>query len=170
MDAAPSPSAKPATQKVAPRKTEPKAQARLTERKRGSARKVRVAVLGVAGLVAALSAGAYIFVVAPLVHSQGVEPKVALSALEKLQHLPSNDPKLTVDESLLNELEKSRRVGNLVGYKGWTVHSIKGTKTRVLLVFSFREVGNTEQRAEWLADLDANKFTPQTPLAASVLR
>lgn len=120
-----------------------------------------------AALVAVLSVGIYIFVV-PLVHSQGVEPKTALSALDKLQHMASNEPDLTIDARLAREIETSRRVGNLVGYQGWTVHPIKGTKTRALLVFSYREVGNTERRAEWLADLSNNTFTPQTPLAASI--
>jgi len=126
-------------------------------------------VLSSAALAAVLSVGIYIFVV-PLVHSQGVEPRTALSALERLQHISSDDSDLTIDARMAAEVEKSRRVGNLVGYQGWTVHSIKGTKTRVLLVFSYREVGNTEQRAEWLADLSTNTFTPQTPLAASIHR
>lgn len=140
---------------------------RPTDRERSPKRRIRVTVLGIAGLVAVLSVGAFIFI-APLVFSQGVEPKLALSALDKLQHMPSNDPELTVDARLSRELEKSRRVGNLVGYQGWTIHPIKGTKTRVLLVFSFREVGNTEQRAEWVADLGANTFTPQTALAVAI--
>jgi hypothetical protein len=123
--------------------------------------------VGVAALVAVSSVAIYIFVV-PLVHSQGIEPKTAMSALDRLQHKQSNQPDLTIDARLSAELEKSRRVGNLTGYQGWTVRPIKGTKTRVLLVFSYREVGNTEQRAEWLADLNANTFTPQTALAVSV--
>ena len=130
-------------------------------------RRLRLKVLGGAALVAVLATGVYIFVV-PLVHSEGVEPKTALSALDRLQHMPSNEPDLTIDARLSGEIEKSRRVGNLVGYQGWTVHPIKGTKTRVLLAFSYREVGNIERRAEWLADLNANTFTAQTALAASI--
>ena len=117
--------------------------------------------------MAVLAAGVYIFVV-PLVHSEGVEPKTALSALDRLQHMPSNEPDLTIDARLSGEIEKSRRVGNLIGYQGWTVHPIKGMKNRVLLAFSYREVGNIERRAEWLADLNANTFTAQTALAVSV--
>jgi hypothetical protein len=158
---------KPATQAVS-RKSR-----RLKERRpdqpHARGRKQRVMVLSSAALAAVLSVGVYIFVV-PLVHSQGVEPTTALSALDKLQHMSSNDSDLTVDARMAAEVEKSRRVGNLVGYQGWTVHPIKGARTRVLLVFSYREVGNTEQRAEWLADLNANTFTPQTPLAAAVSR
>jgi hypothetical protein len=156
---------KPAAQRVS-RKIQ-KRDSRSLGQPRNAKRKVRLAVLSVTALVAVLSAGVYIFVV-PLVHSQAIEPKTALSALDRLQHMPSNDPDLTIDARLSREIEKSRRVGNLVGYQGWSIHAIKGTKTRALLVFSYREVGNTEQRAEWLADLANNTFTPQTQLAASI--
>lgn len=156
---------KPATQAVSRKKP----RERRPDQPPVKGRKRRVMVLSSAALAAVLSVGIYIFVV-PLVHSQGVEPRTALSALDKLQHMSSRDSDLTVDARMMAEVEKSRRVGNLVGFQGWTVHPIKGTKTRVLLVFSFREVGNTEQRAEWVADLNANTFTPQTPLAAAVSR
>ena len=162
---APSPREKPAAQEVS-RKSRKSLDHSLGQ-PRNTKRRARLVVSGVAALMAVLTVGVYIFVV-PLVHSQGVEPKIALTALDRLQHLPSNDPDFTIDARLSREVEKSRRVGYLVGYQGWTVHPIKGTKTRVLLVFSYREVGNTEQRAEWLADLNANTFTPQTALAVSV--
>lgn len=166
MLSAPSSARKPATQ-VASRKSQ-KPNDRSLSQPRTTKRKLRLAVLSVAALLAVSSVGVYIFVVPLLVHSEGVEPKIALSALERLQHMPSNEPDLTIDARLSREIEKSRRVGNLAGYQGWTVHPIKGTKTRVLLVFSYRETGNTEQRAEWLADLSANTFAPQTALAVSV--
>jgi hypothetical protein len=162
-----SPSRKPAAQ-VVPRKRH-EADDRSLSQPHNPKRNVRLVVSSVAALVAVLSVGLYVFVV-PLVHSQGVEPKTALAALDRLQHIPSNEPDLTIDARLSRELEKSRRVGNLVGYQGWTVHPIKGMKTRVLLVFAYREVGNTEQRAEWVADLNANTFTPQTALAVSISR
>lgn len=165
MLSAPSPHRKPAAQ-VASRKSQ-KPNDRSLSQPRTTKRKLRLAVLSVAALVAVSSVGVYTFVV-PLMNSQGVEPKTALSALDRLQHMPSNEPDLTIDARLSREIEKSRRVGNLVGYQGWTVHAIKGTKTRVLIVFSYRETGNTEQRAEWLADLSANTFAPQTALAVSV--
>lgn len=158
-------SSKPVTQRVSRKSLKP--DDRRLGQPRNPKRRFRVIVLSVSALVAVLGVAVYIFVV-PLVYSQGVEPKAALSALDKLQHMQSNQPDLTIDARLSGELEKSRRVGNLVGYKGWTIHPIKGTKTRVRLVFSFREVGNTEQSAEWLADLDANTFTPQTALAVSI--
>ena len=130
-------------------------------------RKLRLPVLSVAALVAVFSVGIYIFVV-PLVYSEQAEPKTVLSALDKLRHMPSSDPAVTVDARLLRELETSRRVGNLAAYQGWTVRPIKGTKTKVVLAFSYEEVGGAHQSAEWIADLNNNTFTPQNELAAAV--
>lgn len=130
-------------------------------------RKLRVSVLSVAALVALLSVGAYIFVV-PLVYSETAEPQAALSALETLRKTQSNEPGITIDTRMMRELEKSRRVGNLVAYQGWSVHPIKGSRNEVLLVFSYQEVGGTNQRAEWLADLSTNTFKSQTELATSI--
>ena len=130
-------------------------------------RKLRFSVLAIAGLGAALIVGAYTLIL-PIARSQEAEPKKVLSALETLRHMPSNEPGLTIDARLTRELETSRRVGNLVAYQGWTVHRVSGTKTKVLLVYSFREVGDTERRAEWLADLVNNTFSAQTELAVLV--
>jgi hypothetical protein len=130
-------------------------------------RKLRLSVLGVASLVALFSAGVYIFIV-PLVYSDQAEPKTVLTALDNLKRLPSSEPEITIDARLLRELETSRRVGNLAAYKGWTVRPIKGTKARVVFAFSYVEVGDVHQSAEWIADLTHNTFTPQTELAATV--
>ena len=130
-------------------------------------RKLRLSVLGVASLVALFSAGVYIFVV-PLVYSDQAEPKTVLAALDNLKRLPSSEPGVTIDARLLRELETSRRVGNLAAYKGWTVRPIKGTKARVVFAFSYVEVGDVQESAEWVADLTHNTFTPQTELAATV--
>src|SRR5882724_3061554 len=130
-------------------------------------RKLRLSVLGVASLVALFSAGVYIFIV-PLVYSEQAEPKTVLTALDNLKKLPSSELGVTIDARLLRELETSRRVGNLAAYKGWTVRPIKGTSARVVLAFSYVEVGDVHQSAEWIADLTHNTFTPQTELAATV--
>ena len=130
-------------------------------------RKLRLSVLGVASLVALFSAGVYIFIV-PLVYSEQAEPKTVLTALDNLKKLPSSDPGVTIDARLLRELETSRRVGNLAAYKGWTVRPIKGTSARVVLAFSYVEVGDVNKSAEWMADLTHNIFTPQTELAVAV--
>jgi hypothetical protein len=130
-------------------------------------RRLRLPVLSVAALVALLSVGAYIFVV-PLVYSEKAEPKAIMSALDTLRRMPSNEPGLTIDARLTRELETARRVKNLVSYQGWTARPIKGTTTKVLLAYSYQEVGDVIKRAEWIADLTANTFTPQTDMAAAV--
>jgi len=103
-----------------------------------------------------------------MVYSNQAEPKVVLAALDKLRHLPSSEPNMTVDARLLKELETSKRVGNLVSYQGWAVRPVKGSKHKVLLVYSFQEVGDVHQTAEWLADLSTNTFVPQNDLAKTV--
>jgi len=130
-------------------------------------RTYRVSVLSIAAFVALLGVGLYIFVL-PMVYSESAEPRIVLSALEKLRHLPSNEPEVTVDARLSRELETSRRVKNLVSYQGWTIRPVTGTKNKVLMVFSYEEVGGVRQSAEWLEDLTSYTFTPQTDLAESV--
>jgi len=129
--------------------------------------RIPVRILSIAALVAVLAVGAYVFV-APLVLSQEAEPKAAMSALEKLRSLPSSEPGVNIGERMSHALETSRRTGNLVSYKGWTVHPIKGTKTKVLISFSYQEKGGIDQHAEWIADLTAGNFTPQSAIAVSV--
>ena len=130
-------------------------------------RRIPMRMLSIAALVAVLAIGAYVFIV-PLVLSQEAEPKAAMSALEKLRRLPSSEPGVNIGEQISHALETSRRTGNLVSYKGWTVHPIKGTKTKVLISFSYREKGDVDQRAEWIADLTAGSFVSQSALAVSV--
>ena len=129
--------------------------------------RLRVPILGVAALVALLSVGTYIFLV-PMFYSEQAEPKTVLSALEKLRKSASNEEGLTIDARLSRELETARRVRNLTAYQGWVVRPIKGSKTKVVLAFSFQEAGEVDRSAEWLADLTNSTFTPQTDLAIAV--
>jgi hypothetical protein len=140
---------------------------RSTARPGKPKRQLRLSVLSVAALVALFSVGIYIFVV-PMVYSEQAEPKTVLSALDKLRKTPSNEPNLTIDARLSRELDTARRIGNLVAYQGWTVRPIKGTKSKVVLAFSYVEVGDVHQSAEWMADLTNNTFTPQNELAATI--
>jgi hypothetical protein len=126
-------------------------------------------VLSISIVVTLIGAGGYWFVW-PLVQSQGPEPEVAALVLEKLRKMPSNQEGLTVEESVARELEKSRRVGNLVSYQGWTVKQVPGDKSKLLVVFSFNERDNSKKSAEWLADPVSSTFTPQTELAAAVFK
>lgn len=135
-----------------------------------SSRTRRIALMLSFSLVlVVLGAGAYWFVW-PLFHSEGPEPQTAALVLDKLRKMPSNQEGLTVEESVTRELEKSRRVGNLVGYQGWTVREAPGDNSKLLVIFSFDERDNSKQSAEWLADPVSSTFTPQTELAAAVFK
>jgi len=101
---------------------------------------------------------------------QDIDPKAALPMLNKLRQSPSSQKGLSVDDLLTHELEKSRRVGNLLRYQGWTMKPVNGSKTKLLISFSFEETDNTQKRAEWVADLAQDTFTPQTALAMAVYR
>lgn len=140
---------------------------RSTARPGKPPRKFRISIISAAALVALFSVGIYIFVV-PMVYSEHAEPKTVLSALDKLRKTPSNEPGLTIDARLSREMATARRVGNLVAYQGWIVRPIKGTKNRVVLAFSYQEVGDINKNAEWIADLTNGTFTPQTDLAVAV--
>ena len=99
-----------------------------------------------------------------------LDPHLAEPAMQKLREMPSTQANLTVDQYLNQQLEKSRRVGNLVSVKGWTMRPVQGTRSKMLIAFSFEERDNTEQRAEWLADLSHDTFTPQTELASAACK
>jgi hypothetical protein len=99
-----------------------------------------------------------------------IDPKAAMPMLNKLRHSPSSQEGLNVDDLLTQQLEQSRRIGNLLRYQGWSIRPVNGSKTKLLISFSFEETDNIQQRAEWIADLVHNTFTPQTELAVSVYR
>jgi hypothetical protein len=101
---------------------------------------------------------------------QDLDPKAALPMLDKLRYSPSTQEGLNVEALLTQELEKSRRVGNLLSYQGWTIKPINGSKTKLIISFSFEENDKKQQRAEWIADLVHNTFVPQTELAAMVYK
>ena len=94
-----------------------------------------------------------------------LDPHLAQPALAKLRQSPSSKSGLSVDDYLTQQLEKSRRVGNLLNYQGWTISPVKGSNTKLLIAFTYEERNNTQQRAEWLADMATNTYTPQTELA-----
>jgi hypothetical protein len=146
---------------------------RVTEKRKpaGPSSKPKRAILlaSISIIVTLLGVGAYWFVW-PMLQSQGPEPAVAALVLEKLRKMPSNQEGLTVEESIARELEKSRRVGNLVSYQGWSVRLAPNDKSKLLVIFSFDERDNTKQSAEWLADPVSSTFTPQTDLAAAVFK
>lgn len=101
---------------------------------------------------------------------QELDPHMAQPALAKLRQEPSGVTGMNVDEFMNQQLEKSRRVGNLLKYEGWTVSPVQGSKTKLLITFSYEERDNTQYRAEWIADVTNNTFTPQTELAMTAYK
>lgn len=99
-----------------------------------------------------------------------LDPHLAQPALAKLRQAPSSQSGLSVDDYLKQHLEKSRRVGNLLNYQGWTVSPVRGSKTKLLIAFTYEERDNTQQRAEWVADVANNTYTPQTELAVEAYK
>jgi hypothetical protein len=99
-----------------------------------------------------------------------LDPHLAQPAMQKLRQMPSKQADLTVEQYLNKELERSRRIGNLLSTEGWTIRPVEGSRSKMLIAFSFTERDNTEQRAEWLADLSHETFTPQTDLARAAYR
>lgn len=110
--------------------------------------------------------GGYIYLTVEF--SSGAEPRTALNALENLKKLPSNENGYTVDQRLNRALKESQDSGRLARYQGWHIRPVPGTKTKVLLVFSYEEKDGTQHRAEWIADFSTNSFSPQNSLAAAV--
>jgi hypothetical protein len=98
------------------------------------------------------------------------DPHQVQPALNRLRQAPSTKEGMSVDDYLTAQLEKSRRVGNLLKYQGWTVKAITGSRMKVVFAFTYEEKDNSEQRAEWIADLSNDTFTPQTELAAAVYK
>jgi hypothetical protein len=95
-----------------------------------------------------------------------LDPHLAQPAMQKLRQMPSRQENLTIEQYLNRELEQSRRTGNLVSVQGWTMRPVPGSKSKMLIAFSFQE-HDSERRAEWLADLSHETFMPQTELAAA---
>jgi hypothetical protein len=99
-----------------------------------------------------------------------LDPHLAQPMLAKLRQSPSSQSGLSVDDYLTQQLEKSRKVGNLLNFQGWTISPVKGSKTKLLIAFTYEERDNTQQRAEWVADVANDTYTPQTELAVEAYK
>ena len=126
-------------------------------------------VAGILALVLVVGMGWYVYYF--YTHrASDPDPTLVQPALTRLRQSPSTREGMTVDDYLTAQLEKSRKVGNLLKYQGWTIKTIYGSRSKVVLAFTYEEKDNSEQRAEWIADLSNNTFTPQTELAAAVYK
>jgi len=146
----------------------PKASRGFESKKKPVSTGVKRVLIGIAAaLVAVAGAGFHTFVV-PLMKATGPEPKAALMMMETLRKMPSKQGDLTVDACMHQQLETSRRVGNLKRYQGWHIEPIPGSKNTFLLVYSYEETDESKHRAEWLVDVSINSFSPQNDAARAV--
>ena len=127
------------------------------------------ALLGAAAIILISGVGLYLYSFLSS-QPQELDPNLAQPALAKLRQEPSVVSGLSVDEYMTQQLEKSRRIGNLLKYQGWTVSPLKGSKTKMLIAFTYEERDNTQYRAEWVADVVNNTFTPRTELAVAAYK
>jgi hypothetical protein len=127
------------------------------------------ALLAVTALIMVSFVGLYLFSFLSS-QPQELDPNLAQPALAKLRQEPSVVSGLSVDEYMTQQLEKSRRIGNLLKYQGWTVSPLKGSKTKLVIAFTYEERDNTQYRAEWVADVANNTFTPRTELAVAAYK
>ena len=96
------------------------------------------------------------------------DPHEVQPAMLKLRQMPSLQAGLTVDQYLNQEVERARKFGHVRSIQGWTARPVQGSASKIVIAFSYQETDQTEQRAEWLADLSHLTFTPQNDLAAAV--
>lgn len=89
-------------------------------------------------------------------------------ALSMLRAKTSNQPWMTVEESMENEVEKSRKAGRLSEAEGWDVRTAEQGEFAV--TFTFQEQGGKQQRATWLVNPLAETFNPQTDLASLIFK
>src|SRR6185369_2978279 len=118
-------------------------------RRQSQNRELSVAKMAGVAVIALLAIGGYVYF-APLARSNEPEPKTVLAALDTLKRMPSNEEGLSIDARLNRDLETSKRMRNLVAYQGWTVKRVVGTKSKVILIFSYDEADHSHHQAEWL--------------------
>jgi 3'-phosphoadenosine 5'-phosphosulfate (PAPS) 3'-phosphatase len=88
-------------------------------------------------------------------------------ALDKLKAKTSNQPWMTVEESLVHEFEKSRQAGRLKEAEGWDARDPETGP--VMVTYSFQE-NEKQQKAIWLVDPFRETFIPQNDLAEFIFK
>lgn len=154
---------------TAKNKPKPQIAPRPVSRQSPASRKKLAILIAIPLLVSVVGAAVYWFVL-PFFQPEQIEPQAAMMTVSRFRKLPSNEQGLTVDERMKKELEAVRKLDNLNGYQGWTTRPVKGDKTKVVIAFSFDQKDNKQRRAEWIADVAKNTFTPQNELAAAIYK
>src|SRR4051812_16839528 len=82
-------------------------------------------VAGALSVVLIAAVGVYVYLY--FANAPGeIDPHLAQPAMQRLRQMPSRQANLTVEQYLSQELEKSRRIGNLTSVQGWTLRPVKG--------------------------------------------
>ena len=88
-------------------------------------------------------------------------------ALEKLRTKTSNQPWMTVEEALENEVEKSRKAGQLKEAEGWDVRP--APEAGFMVSYTFQESGKKLYYV-WKVDPLAESFMPQNDAAGYIFK
>src|SRR5689334_6558781 len=84
-------------------------------------------VAGAVSIVFITAVGAYTYWYFSNMTSD-LDQHLAQPAMQKLREMPSKHANLTIEQYMKQELEKSRRVGNLVSVEGWPMQPVQGNK------------------------------------------
>ena len=136
-------------------------------KKKKPKRQVKPWVAVVVGVLTVLvmGGGSYLITLSSLQQSASTVPP-SQAALEKLRNMPSSTPGLTVDQYLIDELEKCRQSGRLLEAEGWSTEQLSGGE--FLIRFSYEEKEEGQKRAEWRVNPAKNSFRAENELARAV--
>ncbi|MCI0488343.1 MAG: hypothetical protein L0229_17275 [Blastocatellia bacterium] len=90
-------------------------------------------------------------------------------AMDKVRRLPSTREGLTVEDALVQEVEKARDEGRLVEPEGWDVKPDAAGGAKFIVTFSF-QLKDKHQHAQWVVDIAENTFDAKTELATAIYK
>jgi hypothetical protein len=99
--------------------------------------------------------------------AQPASPPRHQEALDKLKAKTSNQPWMTVEESLNHEVEKCRQAGRLKEAEGWDARPAESGE--VMVTFTFEENAK-KRKAVWLVDPWADTYIPQNEMAEFIFK
>lgn len=116
--------------------------------------------------VLVMGGGSYLITIAALQKPpEKVSPSQA--ALEKLRNMPSSTPGMTVDQYLVDEMDKSRKDGRLLEAEGWGIQQTNNS-SEFLISFTYEEKDVGQKRAEWRVNPAKNSFRAENELAKAI--